>query len=317
MITTNLNIAKIALMNEEIIAMPTETVYGLAGNAYSEAAVKKIFSLKKRPLYNPLIVHIKSVDFLGNVAMDIPAKAIKLAEAFWPGSLTLVLKKQSHISSLVTAGKDTVAIRVPNHPVALDLLDKLTFPLAAPSANPFGSISPTTAAHVSNYFNDDLAVILDGGTCENGVESTIIGFKNEDPILYRYGSISVEEIEAVVGTLKYITHNDTKPDAPGMLSRHYAPATATYLTDDINSFIKSFPGKRIGLLVFKNEMINLDVIHQEVLSTTGDMKEATKNLYAALFRLDKSNLDIIIAEKLPEHGLGKTINDRLERAIKK
>lgn len=317
MITTDLNIAKIALMNEEIIAMPTETVYGLAGNAYSEAAVKKIFSLKKRPLYNPLIVHIKSVDFLDNVAMDIPAKAIKLAKVFWPGSLTLVLKKQSHISSLVTAGKDTVAIRVPNHPVALDLLDKLAFPLAAPSANPFGSISPTTAAHVSNYFNDDLAVILDGGTCENGVESTIIGFKDEDPILYRYGSVSVEEIEAVVGTLKYITHNDANPDAPGMLSRHYAPATATYLTDDVNSLIKSFPGKRIGLLVFKEEIINTNVIHQELLSTTGNMKEATKNLYAALFRLDKSNLDIIIAEKLPEHGLGKTINDRLQRAIKK
>ncbi len=317
MITTNLNIAKIALMNEEIIAMPTETVYGLAGNAYSEAAVKKIFSLKKRPLYNPLIVHIKSVDFLGNVAMDIPAKAIKLAKAFWPGSLTLVLKKQSHISSLVTAGKDTVAIRVPNHPVALDLLDKLAFPLAAPSANPFGSISPTTAAHVSNYFNEDLAVILDGGTCENGVESTIIGFKNEEPILYRYGSISVEEIEAVVGTLKYITHNDTKPDAPGMLSRHYAPATTTYLTDDVNSLIKLFPGKRIGLLVFKDEIANTNVIHQEILSTTGNMKEATKNFYAALFRLDKCSLDIIIAEKLPEQGLGKTINDRLERAIKK
>ncbi len=317
MITTNLNIAKIALMNEEIIAMPTETVYGLAGNAYSEAAVKKIFSLKKRPLYNPLIVHIKSVDFLDNVAMDIPAKAIKLAKVFWPGPLTLVLKKQSHISSLVTAGKDTVAIRVPNHPVALDLLDKLAFPLAAPSANPFGSISPTTAAHVSNYFNDDLSVILDGGTCENGVESTIIGFKDEDPILYRYGSVSVEEIEAVVGTLKYITHNDANPDAPGMLSRHYAPATTTYLTDDVNSLIKSFPGKRIGLLVFKEEIINTNIIHQEILSTTGNMKEATKNFYAALFRLDKCNLDIIIAEKLPEQGLGKTINDRLERAIKK
>jgi L-threonylcarbamoyladenylate synthase len=185
--TTNIATAAQALIKDEIIAIPTETVYGLAGNAYSENALKKIFELKKRPFYNPLIVHIKSTQFLDMVATDIPDMARKLAEEFWPGSLTLVLKKQSHIPDIVTAGKETVAVRVPNHPVALALLEKLEFPLAAPSANPFGSISPTTAMHVSNYFKENLEIILDGGACQNGIESTIIGFENNQPILYRHG----------------------------------------------------------------------------------------------------------------------------------
>ena len=198
MLTTDINKAKEALQTNELIAIPTETVYGLAGNAYDETALKKIFELKKRPFYNPLIVHLKSASCMYDVATDIPENALKLAEKFWPGPITLVLKKQAHISDLITAGKDTVAVRVPNHPVALALLEKLEFPLAAPSANPFGSISPTTAAHVLNYFGDNLNVILDGGECANGLESTIVGFENNQVILYRHGSISVDEIEKIV-----------------------------------------------------------------------------------------------------------------------
>jgi L-threonylcarbamoyladenylate synthase len=316
-ITTNLNEAKQALINGDIIAIPTETVYGLAGNAYSESAVEKIFALKKRPFFNPLIVHIKSATFLKDVATDIPEIAMNLAKAFWPGSLTLVLKKQPHISDIVTAGKETVAIRMPNHPLTLELLKSLEFPLAAPSANPFGSISPTSAAHVSNYFNDELDIILEGGACEKGVESTIIGFENNQPVLYRHGSISVEEIEAVVGKIRIVVHNDNKPDAPGMLSRHYAPMTDTFLTDDVKGLIKLFSDKKIGLLLFKDEIKEGNIIHQEILSKTGNPNEAAKNLYAAMHRLDKSNLDVIIAERLPNKGLGKTINDRLQRAVKK
>lgn len=318
MITTHLDEAIQALINGDIIGIPTETVYGLAGNAYKDSAIKKIFALKKRPFYNPLIVHIKSAEFLNNVAADIPEIATKLAEKFWPGSLTLVLKKQPHIPDMVTAGKETVAIRVPNHPLTLELLEKLNFPLAAPSANPFGSISPTCAAHVSHYFNDELGVILDGGACENGVESTIIGFEDNQPILYRHGSIAVEDIEKVVGKVKIIVNNDSKPDAPGMLSRHYAPKTDTFLTDNVNELIHTFSDKKIGLLLFKDEITEGGYIfHQEILSKTGNINEAAKNLYAAMHRLDKSNLDVIIAERLPNRGLGKTINDRLERAIKK
>jgi L-threonylcarbamoyladenylate synthase len=317
MITTDINKAKKILCNNELIAIPTETVYGLAGNAYNETALIQIFKLKNRPFYNPLIVHIKSASSITDVAIDIPESAMILAEKFWPGPLTLVLKKKSHISDLVTAGKDTVAVRVPNHPVALELLNKLEFPLAAPSANPFGSISPTNADHVFNYFGRKLEVILDGGECERGIESTIIGFENNQPILYRHGSISLEEIEKITGKLSTITNSEKTPNAPGMLSRHYAPNTDTYLVNNVIELIKSFKGRRIGILVFKNQINGKDIFHTEILSKSGDLNEAAKNLYAAMHRLDHNNLDVIIAERLPDVGLGKTMNDKLERATKK
>ncbi len=317
MITTDLHKAKNALINNEIVGMPTETVYGLAGNAFKENVIKKIFSLKGRPLYNPLIVHIKSADFINQVARDIPETALKLADKFWPGPLTLVLKKQPHIPNMVTAGKDTVAVRMPNHALALALLAELEFPLAAPSANPFGSISPTCAEHVSSYFKNELEIILDGGACENGIESTIIGFENNQPILYRHGSIAVEEIEKIVGGLIIATHNDSKPNAPGMLSRHYAPLTATYLANNVSELIEAFKGKKIGLLLFKNAIADNSIVNQEILSSSGNENEAAQKLYAALHRLDKSGVDVIIAEKFPDKGLGKTINDRLLRAAKR
>jgi L-threonylcarbamoyladenylate synthase len=317
MITTDIKQAVQLLANNEVIGIPTETVYGLAGNAYSNDAIKKIFTLKNRPFYNPLIVHIKSVDFLNDVACDIPDMAIKLAEKFWPGPLTLILKKQPHISDLITSGKETVAIRVPNHPLTLALLAKIPFPLAAPSANPFGSISPTSAQHVASYFNNNLAIILDGGICEKGVESTIVGFDNNQPILYRHGAIAVEALEQVVGKLQTQISNDTKPTAPGMLSRHYAPHTPTFLTNNVAEQLRAFSGKKIGLLLFEKQHLDQHDIHQEILSPTGDLEEAAKNLYAALHRLDGSRLDVIVVEEFPDKGLGKTINDRLNRATKK
>ena len=317
MITTDIKKAKKALKKNKLVAIPTETVYGLAGNAYDESALVEIFKLKNRPFYNPLIVHIRSASSISDVAIDIPESAMILAEKFWPGPLTLVLKKQPHISDLITAGKDTVAVRVPNHPVALALLDKLDFPLAAPSANPFGSISPTNADHVFNYFGGKLEVILNGGECEKGLESTIIGFENNQPVLYRHGSISSEEIEKITGKLSTITNSEKTPNAPGMLSRHYAPNTATYLTNNVVELIKCFKGKRIGILVFKNQINGKGIIHKEILSKSGDLNEAAKNLYAAMHRLDENNLDVIIAERLPDIGLGKTMNDKLERATKK
>ena len=316
--TISIETAKQALRANEIIAIPTETVYGLAGNAYNETAIEKIFKIKKRPFYNPLIVHIKSAEFLTEVACDIPDIALKMARAFWPGPLTLILKKQSHIPDLVTAGKDTVAIRVPNHPLTLSLLDQLDFPLAAPSANPFGSISPTTAEHVAHYFKDTLEVILDGGECQNGLESTIIGFEKNQPILFRHGAIAVEDIEKVVGKVQIkTTSSGTDVTAPGMLSRHYSPETNTYLTNNIEQCINQFQDKKIGLLLFKDSIKDNKIIHQEILSPSGNMSEAAKELYAALHRLDKLNLDVIIAERFPDIGLGKTINDRLQRAVEK
>ena len=273
--------------------------------------------MKKRPFYNPLIVHLKSTSCLYDIAKEIPEIAIDLAEHFWPGPLTLLLNKQDHVSDLITAGKKTVAVRVPNHPIALALLNELAFPLAAPSANPFGSISPTNAAHVFNYFRQEIDYILDGGECEKGLESTIIGFENKNPILYRHGSIPVEEIEKITGKLNFEIHNDSLPNSPGMLSRHYAPKTDTYLTNDIYAYLNKFKGKRIGLLLFKSQIQHNCIFHQEILSTSGDYKEAAKNLYAAMHRLDQYKLDAIIAERLPDVSLGKTINDKLGRATKK
>jgi L-threonylcarbamoyladenylate synthase len=308
----------VALLNQsEIVAIPTETVYGLAGNAFSEKAIKKIFELKKRPFYNPLIVHIKSVADLNHIATEIPEKAMLLADAFWPGPLTLVLKRQNTIPDLVTGGKSTVAVRVPNHPVALALLEQLEFPLAAPSANPFGSISPTKAEHVANYFAASSLTVLEGGECRSGIESTIIGFEEGSAVLYRLGSITIEEIEAVIGTLKIKTHNEETPSAPGMLSKHYAPKTKTVLTENITEELALLSTKRIGLVTYQNHFDHQNIVSNEVLSPTGDLKEAASRLYNALHKLDQLKLDIIIAERFPDYGLGRTINDRLERATKK
>lgn len=301
------------LTAEQLVAIPTETVYGLAGNIFSEKAIKSIFSTKKRPFFNPLIVHIPSVNSLDSIVTDIPEKAKKLANAFWPGSMTLVLKKSDKIPDLITANKNTVAVRVPNHPTTLKLLQKLPFPLAAPSANPFGSISPTNAKHVEGYFKNDIKMVLDGGACTNGIESTIIGFENDEPVIYRLGALALEEIEAVVGDIKIKNKKETSPDAPGMLARHYAPSTKTILVEDIASVIKNYSNKKIGVIVFKNSLNN-DSLTEIILSKKGDLTEAASNLYDTLHLLDKQNLDIIIAERFPDFDLGKSINDRLNRA---
>ena len=317
LISNSINKAVVLLNKEQIIGIPTETVYGLAGNIYSQKAIQSIFTMKQRPSFNPLIVHIKSVKDLPEIARDIPEKALMLAAAFWPGPLTLVLKKQTTIPDLVTGGKDTVAVRVPNHHLTLSLLDQLAYPLAAPSANPFGCISPTKAEHVANYFQDLLPMVLDGGTCQKGIESTIIGFENGEPVLYRLGSIATEDIEAIVGAVKMITHNDNAPVAPGMLSRHYAPLTTTLLTTNVAEMLRTFSNKKIGVLVFQNTIYDPNIEEQEILSPAGNLEEAASQLYAALHRLDKCKLDFIIAERFPNLGLGKTINDRLQRATKK
>ena len=302
------------LTADKLVAIPTETVYGLAGNIYSESAINSIFKTKKRPFFNPLIVHIHSVDVLETIVSHIPEKAKQLAQAFWPGSMTLVLKKQPNIPDLITAGKDTVAVRVPNHPLTLELLKQLQFPLAAPSANPFGSISPTKAEHVARYFENNIDMVLDGGPCTSGIESTIIGFENEEPIIYRLGALAIEDIEAVVGKVIIKNKKEISPDAPGMLDRHYAPSTQTFLTNDVSEEIKKHKGKRIGVLVFKTDLKDLTITTQIILSQKEDMAEAASKLYDAMHDLDHQNLDVIIAERFPDFGLGKSINDRLKRA---
>lgn len=302
------------LSNDQLVAIPTETVYGLAGNAFSEKAVKSIFEVKQRPFFNPLIVHTHSIEEVERFVTSLSKKARALAEAFWPGSLTLVLEKKAVIPNLITAGKNTVAVRIPNHKVTLELLRILPFPLAAPSANPFGSISPTQSSHVENYFSDQIPMVLEGGACSNGLESTIIGFENEEPIVYRLGSISLEEVEAVVGTVKLNNISKSSPTAPGMLLRHYAPKTPTVLVENVLKALEDYENKKVGVITYFSDFSDRDNVHCIVLSESKDMKQAGAKLYSSLHQLDEMDVDVILAERFPDSGLGKSINDRLFRA---
>lgn len=313
-ISSDIEIAKQLLLANELVAIPTETVYGLAANAFSEAAVKKIFALKNRPSFNPLIVHIASVADLEKLATNIPPLAYKLAAAFWPGPLTLLLKKKPIVPECVTAGNTTVAVRIPNHPLTLALLNQLPFPLAAPSANPFMSISPTKPEHVKNYFDGKLKYILDGGACHDGIESTIIGFSSNKAVLYREGSCEIWEIEKITGKLLSASSDSDKLEAPGMMKKHYAPKTPFVVTINYQSEIKKHSGKKIGVLTFLEVEKDEAIFTQKHLSNDNSFKEAATNLYATLIDLDAMHLDLIIAEYMPNQGLGNTINDRLERA---
>ncbi len=317
MISKDIKLAVLHLNNNGIIGFPTETVYGLAGNAFEPEAIHKIFEVKKRPTFNPLIVHIKGIEDLVHVAQEIPPMAYELAHAFWPGPLTFILKKQPHIPDLVTANQDTVAVRVPNHPLALELLKHLDFPLVAPSANPFTSISPTSAEHVENYFGDQISMVLDGGECTSGIESTIVGFENNRVVVYRLGALALEEIEKISGSVTLVNKKDKKIIAPGMLLKHYAPKTDFILTRNIQEELDWYSDKRIGLLLFNSLIPDFDKKNQIVLSAESDLQLAASKLYDAMHRLDKMDLDLIIAERFPEYGLGVSINDRLERASKK
>ena len=313
-ISKNIDKAVDLLNRDELVAIPTETVYGLAGNIFSEKAIQQIFKTKKRPFFNPLIVHIPNKEYLNNIVTQVPTKAKILAEHFWPGSMTLVLPKSDKIPDLITAGKDTVAVRVPNHSVTLELLNRLDFPLAAPSANPFNSISPTKPEHVENYFRNDIQIILDGGSCKKGLESTIIGFENDEPVIYRLGALALEAIEKIVGKVEVKNKKENKPDAPGMLSKHYAPKTKTILSNDIAAEIKKHPAKKIGIVSLKTSYKTNQHQTEILLSKKGDLTEASSKLYNAMHELDALYLDVIIIEKMPEKDLGVSMNDRLQRA---
>ncbi|MGB6047574.1 MAG: L-threonylcarbamoyladenylate synthase [Flavobacteriales bacterium] len=305
----------------EAVAIPTETVYGLAANAYNEAAVLKIFQAKQRPAFDPLIVHVHSleqvkevVSFLNLDHEDTRKEAEALMEKFWPGPLTLVLPKTDRVPDLVTSGLDTVAVRMPAHPMALELLRSVGFPLAAPSANPFGYVSPTTAQHVADQLGGLIPYILDGGPCTVGVESTIIGWESDTGqwVLYRPGGTPVAEIEAVIGMIGRAKKR-VLPASPGMLESHYAPRKPVYI-GDVQAMMKEHAGKRIAVLAFSEKH---DAQHSEVLSPTGDPTEAARHLFAALRKLDASDADVILAEIFPQKGLGAAINDRLHRASAK
>jgi len=302
------------LQNNEVVAIPTETVYGLAGNALNPEVVKKIFAIKNRPLSNPLILHLSDFNQLDRYATEIPPTAATLAEHFWPGPLTLLLPKNSCVPGVVTAGLPRVAVRIPSHPVALQLLRSLPFPLAAPSANPFGYISPTSAEDVRRMLHGKISYVLDGGDCAKGIESTIVGFEGNTPVIYRPGVITAEEIKALVGAVETHRKETQKPLSPGMLPSHYAPHTPLFLTESVADLTAASLPTGTAVLTFKQACLLVPTINQEVLSPRGDLYEAAANLYKALHRLDGLNCQRIIAERVPDAGIGKAINDRLQKA---
>jgi L-threonylcarbamoyladenylate synthase len=303
------------------VAIPTETVYGLAANALDEDAVLQIFAIKDRPHFDPLIVHLAHSDQVISYATEFPEWAERLAERFWPGPLTIVLPKRDVIPDIVTSGIGTVALRVPSHPMTLDLLSTLEFPLAAPSANPFGYVSPTTAKHVMDQLGGKIPYILDGGECAVGVESTIVAELDGRITVLRLGGVSVEEIEELAGPVVPIANchlpikeEERRSTTPGSLESHYAPRTPIQLGPiDLSEYNPS----EIGVLSFQTRYEGVPPEHQIVLSPHGDMREAAKYLFAAMRYLDSLKLKVILAEELPEVGIGRAVNDRLRRAAAK
>lgn len=297
-----------------LVAFPTETVYGLGADGMNPIAAAKIFEAKNRPSFNPLILHIAEKEWLENICRVNNDLVHKLIDKFWPGPLTLVLPKKDTVPEIITAGNPTVAVRMPDHPVALELIKQAATPVAAPSANIFTKLSPTTAKHVAKQLGDRIDMILDGGKCQVGVESTIISFENDTVYLLRPGGLPVEEIEIVTGKIMRKTATE-KPEAPGMLPFHYAPSVPIYFLDEIDP--SKFEDKKTGAL-FLREAHNIPgLFDSKILSSSGNLAEAAGSLFSALHDFENEEIEIIFAEKIDETGLGKAIMDRLQKAVKK
>ena len=300
------------LKNGGIVSFPTETVYGLGADAFNPSAVAGIFEAKKRPFFDPLIIHIADRESLDQISGKINSKTIKLTEKFWPGPLTVILEKKNNIPDIVTSGLNTVAVRMPSHPVALSLIRSAGTPVAAPSANRFGCLSPTKAEHVENQLGNSVDIILDGGPCSIGIESTIIRIDDSGLYLLRAGGIAAEEIEECAGE-KVITakHGDI-PEAPGQLPWHYSPEKKVIITDS-----PPLNNGREGYLFFSSIPEDYPADRSFVLSSQGDLREAAANLFSHLHTLDSMDIDIIYAQPVPGKDLGTAIMDRLEKASKK
>jgi L-threonylcarbamoyladenylate synthase len=298
----------------EIVALPTETVYGLAGDALNPAAVAKIFEAKERPHFDPLIVHLPGMDWLEQIAEiknDVRAFMEKLTARFWPGPLTFVLPRTKIVPDLVTAGLDTVAVRMSAHPIFAETIRELGRPLAAPSANRFGRISPTMAEHVREELDGRISAIVDAGPTLHGVESTIVAVGAGKLQLLRRGAITEEELNDFATVTP---PSDAKLQAPGQLPSHYAPVTQLILIRDVQSFIPR-EKEKCGLLALRKASTQFSIVR--LLSEKGDLPEAAANLFRCLRELDHANLDLIVAEEMPNEGLGRAMNDRLQRAAHK
>jgi L-threonylcarbamoyladenylate synthase len=318
------------LRKGELVALPTETVYGLAANALESIAVAKIFEAKERPRFDPLIVHLPNRERLERI-VNVPAKHRqligRLADKFWPGALTIVLPKRKIVPDIVTAGLDSVAVRLSAHPVFAEIVDELDEPLAAPSANRFGRVSPTTAQHVLDELDGRIPLVIDGGPTEHGIESTIVAVQDGKIAILRRGPITDEELFEFAEVIS--ATGTRRISAPGQLPSHYAPKTPLRLIDNAEDFPRQ-KNQRVGLLAWHSTKGDLQIAQRRIgnrrslkfaavrrLSERQDLREAAANLFRYLRELDALSLDLIVAERIPSHGLGVAIMDRLERASHK
>jgi len=309
------SIKKAALIIKKggLVAFPTETVYGLGANALNPEAVAKVFEAKKRPHFDPLIVHIADKKFVKKLCRRVNKKAEILIAKFWPGPLTLIFPKSEIVPDIVTAGLKTVAVRMPAHQIALDLIKEAGVPIAAPSANLFGKLSPTEASHVFKQLKDKIEAIIDGGKCPIGIESTVVDVFSRTPKVLRPGGLPIEEIKKALGGIKLeVKTRSRKIYSPGQLKSHYQPLTPLKIIR--KKKFKPPLNIKAGLLAFKKPKNKKFYHHIEVLSPSGNLREAAANFFSALHRLDKAHLDVIYAEKIPEKGLGVAIMDRLYKA---
>ena len=315
LIGNNVEYAANLLKSGSVVAVPTETVYGLAGNALNEKAVAAIFEAKNRPFFDPLIVHIGHEQHLENLAMHVPDDAKKLIEQFWPGPLTLVLPKTNLVPHLVTSGLAHVAVRMPAHDMMRSLLLMLDFPLAAPSANLFGSMSPTNPQHVLQQLQGRIPYILDGGPCVIGVESTIVAFHDDGVSILREGGVSREELGTVVrlSASRATLITEQNPIAPGMLHSHYAPSKPVILLSDSNGI----PEEAFTLISMGDDQLATKAALYINLSDTTNLREAAANFFSAMYRADETDAQLIVIRKFPEIGLGRALNDRAQRAAVK
>ena len=327
-------VAAAALRAGELVAFPTETVYGLGADAVDARAVARVFAAKERPRFDPLIVHVADVDEVARYAIQEDAadpRVATLAARFWPGPLTLVLRKRDTVPGIVTAGLPTVALRIPAHPVALALIRAAEVPIAAPSANRFGRVSPTRAEHVVRQLAGRVRIVLDGGPCRVGVESTVLLLADGDAVLLRPGGLPVESIEEAIGPVRRHANVDAGAAAlsPGRQASHYAPGAPLAIVDPwpgpgpgLGLGLAAAAGERVGLLAADAagraaaEAAGGPFAAVEVLSARGDPTEAAASLFDALHRLDAAGLDRIVVQPVAEDGLGRAIMDRLRRAAR-
>lgn len=311
MIGTDVSKAAELLRHGELVAIPTETVYGLAANGLNPEAVAKIFKAKDRPSFNPLILHCRNMDQVKSLVEEVPNELLQFLHNQWPGPITVILSRKHIVPDLVTAGLDTVAVRIPRHPLTQKLLHQLDFPLAAPSANPFGYVSPTAAQHVEDSLGDKVSYILDGGPCEVGIESTIIRFADE-VIVHRLGGYDPDELKNHFNRVSFKLIKNTKPLSPGQLDKHYSPNKRLVALED---FPASGETESCALLSFSK--LRDPRFHKIIpLSESGNLMEASTNLFRLLRETETWEENIVYVEFVPEIGLGRAINDRLKRAMK-